>query len=552
MTAKAQAARGALRAVTGRADAPVDDRALDDRPPIEVGSNPDAIRKLEDAIEGGKLPGLYVLPGGQLVHMTATGGRAVGRVLDDSVPLPQSPVVLTTAGLARLLARELNVFQVSKRRGGEDIPEEVTPPRDVLAAVLARAHWPKLPTLRGVIGAPVLRPNGTLLQRAGYDPETGYYLASTREVPEVPTEPTAEEVEAARRFVLDRFLRDFPWVSKKADRANYLGLLVTPILRPYLRQLTPFGIITATQPGSGKTILTAGPGLLYGQRVVPWPYADEELRKAITAVLQDEAGVVVFDNVAEGTVVSSPILAQLITSENGWSDRKLGSSKTLTTPNDRLWMLTGNNVRVGGDMASRTVLVRLDPDCPHPEERTGFALGDLSSWMANPKHQGELLHHLLVLVVDWTRARAPRRNDLTMRQFTAWAQAVGGFLDHHGVEGFLANRDAVRDADEDDMLWSAFLQKWLERFPHPTDRGRSQTITAGDLRRDAEMETITGRVDQWDGCFITTPAGRLPTAVALGRSVLPARVGRHHGQYVLRSIRDEHRKQAVFWVEVHS
>ncbi len=77
----------------------------------------------------------------------------------------------------------------------------------------------------------------------------------------------------SRFAVLPRALRDFPWVDD-ADKANYLGVLVTPILRPYLHTLIPFVVYTATMPGSGKTILTCGPGMLYGQRVLTWTHSD--------------------------------------------------------------------------------------------------------------------------------------------------------------------------------------------------------------------------------------------------------------------------------------
>lgn len=516
---------------------------MNDRTPIEVDSGPDTIRKLTEQIDAGVLDDVYV-SNGRLIHMTKVSGSVATMALDDDAVLPVSPSVLTGPALAGLLAQKTEVFRIRSRNVGGKVqtdPEEITPPREALAAVLATAHWPGRPTLRGVIGAPILRRDGTLLQSPGYDTTTGYYLASARSLRPVSDKPTADEVEAARRFVLDRFLGDFPWVGK-ADKANYLALLATPILRPYTRCLTPFGIISATQPGSGKTLLTAGPGLLYGQRVVPWPYADEELRKAITAVMQDSVGVVVFDNLAEGSVINSPILAQLITTE-AWSDRRLGSSKTLTTPNERLWMATGNNLRIGGDMASRTVLVRLDPDRPDPEKRTGFAIPDLPAWMAQAANQADLLHHLLVLVVDWTQAGAPKRTDMAIRQFTSWAQALGGFLAHHGVEGFLENAEAVREADEDDMVWSAFLGKWHER--HGDSR-----LTTGDLRKDAEDDAGGHAVDNWKGCFITAPNGRLPSSVGLGRNILPGRVGRHHGRYVLRCQVDPHEGQRVFWVEV--
>jgi hypothetical protein len=139
-------------------------------------------------------------------------------------------------------------------------------------------------------------------------------------------EPAPGQVTAAREFLLTAFLGDFPWVGE-ADMANYLGLLVTSILRGYLRTLIPFGVVTSTMPGSGKTILTCGLGMLYGQRVLTWTNSDEELRKAITSVLADPVGTIIFDNLAEGTVIDSPVLARLIT-DRTWADRLLGGNTT--------------------------------------------------------------------------------------------------------------------------------------------------------------------------------------------------------------------------------
>ena len=72
---------------------------------------------------------------------------------------------------------------------------------------------------------------------------------------------------------------------------------------------------------------------------------------------------------------------------------------------------------------------------PRPEERTEFKIPDLDQWILVPANQRQVLWHLLVLVADWTRSGAPRHRGLTMRQFTPWAEAVGGFLAHHGVRG---------------------------------------------------------------------------------------------------------------------
>ena len=163
-----------------------------------------------------------------------------------------------------------------------------------------------------------------------------------------------------------------------------------------------------------------------------WPSDnDKELEKLITSTFTVESGAVIFDNLAEGTSSTPPILANLLTNPV-WSERILGLHRNGRWPNDRLWMATGNNLRVGGDMASRTVYVRLAPKAPHPEQRTGFAIRDLAAWIKDPDHRAELLWRLLVLVADWVAAGTPRDDDVpAMRQFTPWARGVGGFLAHH-------------------------------------------------------------------------------------------------------------------------
>ena len=417
----------------------------------------------------------------------------------------------------------------------------MTPPPNVLTATLARKEWPKLRPLFGIVGAPVLRPDGSLLQDPGYDPATGLYLASKVPLERVPPKPASAQVKAARDFLLTAFLGDFPWVGD-ADKANYIGLLVTPILRSYLRTLIPFGVVTSTMPSSGKTILTCGLGMLYGQRILTWPGSDEaELRKAITSVLADPVGTIIFDNLAEGTVIDSPVLARLIT-DRTWADRLLGGNKTAAFANDRVWTATGNNLRLGGDMRTRSVLVGLNPDMPRPEERTGFKIPDLDQWILVTANQRKVLWHLLVLVADWTQAGAPRRPGLTMRQFTPWAEAVGGFLAHHGISEFLGNVETVRDIDEEESNWTAFFAQW--RKIHG-----DKWLTSNELHLSAD--TPLGGLDPWDGCFLAGPRGRSPGVKSLGK-LLTGQINRYRGPYVLRSDLDKHSKVRTWRVEERS
>jgi hypothetical protein len=513
-------------------------------PEVEIGTGPSTIRALRAAIDTGTIPHTYV-SAGRVVHVERVSGTPGAVTGDEDSPLPVTASEVTPSSLAELLAAHTFTYRTKTRKGGKDgapeeYPEETTPAPQSLAATLAPKEWPGLRPLCGIVGAPVLRPDGTLLQTPGYDAATGLYLANKVPLDPVPAEPTDVQVKAARAFLLDQFLGDFPWVTD-ADKANYVGLLATPVLRSYLRTLIPFGLVTSTMPGSGKTILTCGLGMLYGQRVLTWTHSDEELRKSITSVLADPVGTIIFDNLAEGTAVDSPVLARLIT-DRTWADRLLGKNTTAAFQNDRVWTATGNNLRLGGDMRTRSVLVSLNPDMPRPEERTGFSIPDLDQWILVPANQRTVLWHLLVLVADWTHSGAPRRRGLTMRQFTPWAEAVGGFLQHHQIGGFLGNVETVRDIDEDDATWASFLAHWL-KLQAGWKAGR---VTSNELRLTADSPL--GYPDPWEGLFLLDGRGKLPSAKSLGK-ILTGHVDRYHGSYVLRSDIDRHTKGRTWWVE---
>ncbi|WP_240687260.1 hypothetical protein [Amycolatopsis suaedae] len=506
------------------------------RPVLRIGEDPDAIRVLTAALNDRIIPDTYVSDGAPVV-VEEISGAADPAAGDDDVALPITASVLKPPLLAGLLADHTQILRPAAKGGAE---EEVTPGGHVLGAVLAKRHWPGLPVLRRIISTPVLRPDGTLLQTPGYDPATGFYLARNDDLAPIPDHPTPDEVAAAREFLLERFLRDFPWRTE-ADRANYLALLVTPLVRPFTRALSPFGMIEASMPGSGKTILTGCVGLLVGQTVQTWNESEDELRKTITTVLSGDGGVVVFDNLTEGSVVKSAVLARLMT-ERTWSDRRLGTNAAATFPNDRLWLATGNNLHTGADMASRTVWVRLDPNCPRPEARTGFTIPNLDSWILDPKNRATVLRHVLILILDWTAHGAPPASTVPqMRQFTAWARDLGGFLEHHGIAGFLANAEANRSLDDDNAEWRSFLLTWHDVYG-------DRHMTAKELVVSAADASAPGATDVWAGTFPTNAVGRPLSPKSLGHR-LAGRVDRWHGDIVLRSVHDEHRNARTYWVE---
>ena len=89
------------------------------------------------------------------------------------------------------------------------------------------------------------------------------------------------------------------WTRAHLPRAWSLRarLLVTQVLRRYLRGApVPFQPITAPDQSAGMTLLATVAGLLFGQVKLTWADDEAELRKVLTTVMQDQAGMICFDD----------------------------------------------------------------------------------------------------------------------------------------------------------------------------------------------------------------------------------------------------------------
>jgi hypothetical protein len=225
----------------------------------------------------------------------------------------------------------------------------------------------------------------------------------------------------------------------------------------------------------------------------------------------------------------------MLLTDRTWGDRLLGGNVLARFANNRLWTASGNNIRLGGDMRTRSVLIGLDPRMPRPEQRSGFAIPDLESWIEQPANQRELLTALTVLVAGWAAAGCPEADVVPMRQFTGWARAAGGFLAHHGVGGFLANAGELEESDDDDADWTQFLACWHSIFG-------SQPVTSGEVN-------ATVLDPRWAGSFPAGKGGEMLSAKSLGRRLTGQRK-RYHGTYVLNGQRDSHTKIWWWWVDI--
>lgn len=354
---------------------------------------------------------------------------------------------------------------------GERGDRHALPPEAAVDAVLDRGDWP-FPTLDAVIEAPALRPDGTLLDEAGYDPATRLILAPVPglDVPEVPAEPSAADLAAARELILDELLADFPFIND-ASRANAFALLLTAVLRPAIRGQAPLALIDATKAGTGKGLLATLTALIATGRpaaITPAPVREEEWAKQLFAMLAEGATMIVLD---EADTLASKHLASALTADT-YNGRVLGRSETATVPQRATWAATGNNIATRGDLHRRCYRIKLDAKTARPWQRHGFRHADLIGWVA--AHRGQLLASLLTLGRGWYAAEQPRADVPTLGGFDEWARTIGGVLAHAEVPGFLHNLDDYEQADEEATEWQGFLEAWADRY-------RDEPITAHEV-----------------------------------------------------------------------
>jgi hypothetical protein len=489
-------------------------RIVRDKPELDITNEADAIDGLLDIMAANQLPDLYKRSSGPCWVYEDDQGNPLVRQLG-------------TDNLRAYLADHVTTYQVVKdplTEGMKEVRELVMP--KTCGTILGRRDWPLLP-LRGIVTSPVVRPDGSLVQAPGYDRGTGLYMHPRVPLRRLQPQVTEEAVGRAKDIVLNQMLADFPFVDN-SDRAQYLGALLSPIIRPYVPGPTPLVVITGTSQASGKTLLKDVFGRLYGLAETPWAENDAELRKAITAKMWDCGDpIIAMDNLPNGHIIKSPILSSLVTGAT-WSDRLLGSTSSVTMPNDRLWVLTGNNLRTGGDNLRRTLWVRLDPDCPNPDQRDNFTVGDLRIWLA--ENASTIVAALVTMVRGWLADGAKTINT-RMGDYSSWASVIAGILGYLKVPGWLANRgEASAALDDEAQEWAAFLTDWHQKI------GTEPVTTKALL-------SLKDTVPQLHN-------GDLPSGKQLGHW-LKARQGRYFEDLKVVLVYDSHLKQNTWRVEQH-
>lgn len=453
-------------------------------PALQIESAATMAYWLQNTLGSGALSGFF-LRGGQVVHTPRVDeiGYVAPKDGKDDDNGPAQVQAVTSSTLAAKIQYAYRCYRVTRDKETKELREQdaLFPQQAAQRAVDAPEAMGMLRTLRGMTHTPMVRADGSILAVPGYDQASGYLFlpGAGVNVPAVTAEPDVTEV-AQAVALLDEMTAGFPWETAD-DRANYYGLLLTPLLR----LVTPpsykmFGI-GAHQPGSGKTLLADLARIVHGGVLrSEMPDKEYEIKQMTTALLVGTtAPVVHVDNVTG--VIRSSVLAGLLTADGDIQERELGqNSHMLSYTNDRVWVVTGNNLSLGGDLVRRTIIITIDPNMANPEERQ-FAITDLKAWAL--ENRNRLLWALLTLIRNWVAQDRPMQERKQSDSFALWEASVGGILAAARIPGKFDDQSGKRAASggDDDGLAGVLERLW------EAHEGRDWTVAMALEPRSGEF-----------------------------------------------------------------
>ena len=420
-----------------------------------------------------------------------------GRSVDSTKAVP----VVTTLTLPRLriLAARHTRLEKHLRSGGW---VSATMPDNVGSSYLQSGEA-ACPLLNGVIEAPTLLRDGSILQTEGYDPASGLLARFACEFSPVPERPSHSAAKAA----LKRLLVPFRAVEFESGLGTGIDayVIVAAILTGVVRQalpIAPMSLISASQPGSGKSLTAQAICVIltgHGGEVITLPGSEEEAEKRLGAALMAGRPVIIVDNCSHA--LSGDFLCVMLTASK-CHPRRLGASENVQCSTRVLMIATGNNLTVEGDLAGRCVISYNRPQTEVPQKRE-FDF-DLLEEVA--RDRPELVVAALTIARGYIAANYPKVDGAKSSRFPQWDRFVRFPIIWAGGCDIQPAMDKVLNEDPKLVALGIVLQAWHALY------GETEKILAdviADLKlhdpvatppgseekalRDAILEAVPGR-----------------------------------------------------------
>jgi hypothetical protein len=298
-------------------------------------------------------------------------------------------------------------------------------PTPFVAHYLQR-HDGVLPTMVAVATLPIVLADGKLLAPDGLDRIRGIVFNIPEELRKIiPKNCTRTAVRKAMRFLCDDWLCDV--ATDFTGKCILIAIALSLIERSLLPD-RPVFFVTAGRRGNGKTttlimLIMAVTGMR--PAAAAWSNSEEERRKALLSYFLHGVSYILWDNIARGSEISCPHIEKSCTSAF-YTDRKLGVSEAVATAASATHLFTGNNIGPCGDLASRSLLVRLQVDRTDPENRE-FRHPDPVGWTED--HGIEILAALYTILLGNPMLRKPP-SAASKTRFKMWWRLIGSALEH--------------------------------------------------------------------------------------------------------------------------
>jgi hypothetical protein len=412
---------------------------------------------------------------------------------------------ITQLGLVERLSRAA-VFKKYTKPGKKW--ETCDAPKDVAQTYLERSRK-RMPVLFGVVTAPTLRYDGSILQEPGYDERARIFFEPNGVIfPTVPDRPTKAQALTALEE-LKALIRGYRFDG--AGQSVVLSCKITAVVRAALPAAPGHGF-DAPVAGSGKTkLFDVASVLATGHRAAAIAAstgrnATEEMYKQLAASVLAGDQMILLDNL--DTVLDLPLLCQIL-AEQKVTIRRFGKLKNVVAACVALVGATGNNLAIAGDNMCRFVVARIMIDVERPELRE-FNFDPVEE---AKKHRPELVVAALTIVraylISGERAKLP-----PLGSFERWSRWVREALVWLGEADPVDTMERVRAADTAMMKRRRLMEAW----PFATETSVAAVIARAQERlQTKEVDPATGEEITVDGDLADPDLHAAVMAVVAGK-----------------------------------
>jgi hypothetical protein len=358
------------------------------------------------------------------------------------------------------LALEIERYACFCRTNDEGKSRSVALPKEFVVTYMAYRES-TLPRIGALLTLPLVLPDGRLISRTGLHPDLNVAMQTDADLARILTRKKATPGDAARalKYLTDEWLTDV--TTSHAGKCVAVAAALTVIERALLKERPCFWVTAGKRAGGKTTLLNMIAAATTGSRAnaMAWSTGEEERRKALFSALLQQPPLLVFDNIKAGSMISCPHVERALTSER-IEDRVLGRNEIRSALTSTITFFTGNNVGPKGDLASRSLMTRIEVDRPDPENRE-FKRKDPIGWtLAN---RADILDALYIILQGLPVGAGNET------RFKEWYRIIGGRVEQAAqINGeqvsFAALFAEMQTADEDEVAIGDALQVLREKF----------------------------------------------------------------------------------------